>query len=316
MGGEFLGTGSLADGAWSTAGGGDVLLAAGFRAGGAAGMADSDGVIHFRPVKEVTGNTGGALELKVRFPSAPASGAVIYSASTYYWTQDPDTSLQFIVEGEEQQNRWVAMGGQGTVTPQLALDGTIQTLQWQITGCKWIEADEAAGSASLVGTALGNATYSNYDPTTGHAGRLIVQTNGSIAYTGATVNVNTLTFTPGGTFTPITSPSGVEGVVRWRLTRASGTPMVSGTVGTYFEGYDHFDTRDTKAAKIIWYQNGVTAGGCPIVEAPRVQFTDVQLPDQNGIAGVMPTFKGRLDADTVESTASDLGRSPHRYHFG
>lgn len=316
MGGEYKGTGSTAAAAWSTAGAGTVADASGFRAGGIAGMADANSVVHFRPIAQVSGATGGSITLKVRFPSAPASGAVIYSGSTYYWTQDPDTTLQFIVEGEEKHNRWVLMGGQGTVTPQLALDGTIQTLQWQITGCRWIEADEAAGSASLSGTALGNATYSNYEPITGHSGRLLVQTNGTIAYTGATVPVNTLTFTPGATMTPVMSPSGVEGVYRYRLTRASGTPMVSGTFGTFFEDLDNFDARDTKADKLVFYQNGVSAGECTIAEAPTVQLTDAQLPDQSGIAGEMVTFKGRLDGDTTESTASDLGRSPFRYHFG
>lgn len=315
MGGEFKGTGSTAAAAWSTAGAGTVASAAGFREGGIAGMADANGVVHFRPIKEVTGATGGTVKLKVRFPSAPASGAVIYSGSTYYWTQDPDTSLQFIIEGEEQQNRWVAMGGQGTVTPQLALDGTIQTLQWAITGCDWLEADEAAGSASLAGTALGNATYTNYDPVTGVSGRLLVQTNGTLAYTGASIDVNTLTFTPGHTWQAITSPSGVQGVRRWKMIRPSGTPMVSGTFATYFENFDHFDTRDNRTAKLVFYQNGVTAGECVAADAPTVQFTDAQLPDQNGIAGASATLKCRLDGDTTESTASDLGRSPWRYHF-
>lgn len=312
MGGEFLGTGSTAAAAW-TAGGGTVAMATGFREGGVMKAADTSGVVHMRPIKQVTGATGGSIALKVKLPFAPASGAVIYSGATYYWTQDPDTSLQFIVEGEEQQNRWVCMGGQGTVTPQLALDGTIQTLQWAITGTRWLEGDEAAGS--IAGVALGNATYTNYSPITGHAGRLITQTNGTTAYTGASIDVNTLTFTPGATWTPITSPSGVEGVRRWRLTRASGTPMVAGTFGLPYVDYAQHDLRDTRANRLVFYQNGATAADSVAIEAPTVQYTDVQLPDQNGIAGAMVSFKGRLDGDTTEGTASDLGKSPHRYHF-
>lgn len=314
MGGEFKGTGTTAAAAW-TAGGGTVAAAGGFREGGAIKWTDANGITHMRPIKQVTGATGGTIALKVKLPSAPASGATIYSAATYYWTQDPNTSLQFIVEGEEEQNRWVAMGGQGTVTPQLALDGTIQTLQWQITGVDWLEGDEAAGSASISGTALGNATYTNYSPITGQSGRLLVQTSGTTTYTGATVDVSALTFTPGATMTPIASPSGVQGVKRWRLTRASGTPIVAGTFATYFADLAPFDARDTKADKLVFYQNGVTAADSYALEAPTVQYTDVQLPDQSGIAGVTVSFKGRLDADTTESTASDMGRSPFRYHF-
>lgn len=313
MGGEFKGTGSTAaTGGWATAGGGNVASGSGFRAGGVAGWKDSSGVLHLRPIRQVSSNT---LTLKVRFPSAPASGDVIYSGATYFWTQDPDTSLQFIVEGYEQQDRWVLMGGQGTVTPQLALDGTIQQLQFAIAGTRWLEADESAGSGNLAGTDLGSATYSRFDPITGHAGRLLVQTVGTQTLTGATVDVSEVSFAPGGTFVEVPSPSGVEGVARMRLTRASGTPMVSGTFSTYYTGWDNWDARDTKADKLVFYTNGVTEGQAVAVEAGTVQFTDVQRNDQSGIAGEQVSFKGRLDAGTTEATASDQGRSPHRYHF-
>lgn len=313
MGGEFKGTGSTAaTGGWATAGGGNVASGAGFRAGGVAGWRDSSGVLHLRPVRQVSSNT---VSLKVRFPSAPASGDVIYSGATYFWTQDPDTSLQFIVEGYEQQDRWVLLGGQGTVTPQLALDGTIQQLQWAITGVNWLEADEAAGASNLHATNISAATYSRFDPITGQSGRLLVQTVGTLALTGASVDASEVSFAPGGTYVQVPSPSGVNGVVRHRLTRASGTPMVSGTFSSYFTGYGRWDDRDTKADKLVFYQCGVTEGKAVAVEAPTVQLTDVQRNDQAGLAGEQVSFKGRVDTGTTEATASDLGRSPHRYHF-
>jgi len=315
MGGEFKGTGStVATGGWSTAGGGSLANAAGFAAGGIAGWADTNGVVHFRPVKSRTGATGGSITLKVRFPGTPASGDVIYSGSTYYWTQDPDTSLQFVVEGYEQQDRWVLLGGQGTVTPQLALDGTIQTLQWQFSGVDWLEGDEAAGAASIHGTALGSATYSNYNPITGQSGQCLVQTNGTIALTGADVPISAIAFQPGMTYQAIPSPSGVQGVLRHRLTRASGTPPVSGSFTTYFTGYTNWDARDTKADKLVFYVAGRSAGGVAIVDAPTVQFTNVQPVDSNNIQSETVEFKGRLDGDT--SGTGDMAKSPQRYHFG
>lgn len=312
MGGEFKGTGSTAaTGGWSTAGGGNVASGGGFRAGGVAGWKDANGVLHLRPVKQVSTNT---LTLKVRFPSAPASGDTIYSGATYFWTQDPDTTLQFIVEGYEQQDRWVLLGGQGTVTPQLGLDGSVQQLQFSFTGVDWLEGDEAAGAASIHGTSIGAATYGRFDPITGHVGRLLVATNGTQALTGATVDVSEVSFAPGGSYVEVPSPSGVQGVARWRLTRASGSPMVSGTFSTYFTNYDRWDARDTKADKLVFYQNGATEGKAVAIEAPTVQFTDVQRNDQSGIAGEQVSFKGRLDGDTA-GTSSDQSKSPHRYHF-
>lgn len=316
MGGEFLGTGTtVKTGGWSTAGGGNLTTAAGFAAGGIAGWADTNGVVHFRPVKSKTGATGGSITLKVRFPGTPAAGNTIYSGSSYYWTQDPDTSLQFIVEGYELQDRWVLLGGQGTVTPQLGLDGSIQTLQWNISGVKWLEADEAAGSASIHGTALGTATYSNFSPITGQAGRCLVQTNGTLAYTGATVDISAIAFASGFTYQDVPSPSGVEGVLRKRMVRASGTPPVSGSFTTYFTGYTNWDARDTKLDKLVFYQNGVSAGGGVVLEASTVQFTNVQPADANGIQSETVEFKGRLDGDT-SGTSSDLSKSPQKYHFG
>lgn len=315
MGGESKGTGTTVSTGWATAGGGNLASAAGFAAGGIAGWADTAGTVHFRPVKSKTGATGGSITLKVRFPGTPATGDTIYAGSTYYWTQDPDTSLQFIVEGYELQDRWVLLGGQGTVTPQLGLDGSIQTLQWNISGVKWLEADEAAGSASIHGVALGSATYSNFSPITGQAGRCIVQTNGTLAYTGATVDISAIAFAHGMTYQDIPSPSGTEGVLRKRMVRASGTPPVSGSFTTYFTGYTNWDARDTKLDKLVFYQNGVSAGGVAMIEASTVQFTNVQPADANGIQSETVEFKGRLDGD-VSGTASDLTRSPSRIHFG
>ncbi len=316
MGGEHKGTGStVATGGWSTAGGGDLATVAGFAANGFAGWADTSGVVHFRPIKSKTGATGGSLVLKVRFPGTPASGDVIYSGATYYWTQDPDTSLQFVVEGYEQQDRWVLLGGQGTVTPQLALDGSVQTLQWNITGCDWLEADEAAGSASIHGTALGSATYTNFNPITGQAGRCLVQTVGTQALTGATVDISAIAFSPGMTYQAIPSPSGKQGVLRYRLVRASGTPPVSGSFTTYFTSYADMDARDTKADKLVFYQNGVSAGSVAAIECGTVQFTNVQPVDSSGIQSETVEFKARLDTGT-SGTSSDLAKSPQRFFFG
>jgi hypothetical protein len=319
MGGEHKGTGTtIATGGWANSASGDVATGTNLRAGGLFSMADTAGIVHSREIQSVTSAT---INLKVGLPFAPASGASVGTAATYFWTQDPDTSLQFVVESYEQQDRWVCMGGQGTFTQTLSLDGTVPMIQFTITGTNWLEGDEAAGSANIHGTTLGNATYANYEPITGHVGRLLVQTVGTATYSGATVDVNEITMTPGFEKTAVTSPSGSQGILRWRLTRAGGTAPVEGTFGTYFTGYGNWDARDTKADKMIAYSNGVSFGKITVVAAPTVQFVDVQKADADNVAGEVVTYRGRLDEDTntaitAASTQYDQATSPHRIHLG
>lgn len=313
MGGAHLGTGTtVATGGWASSAAGDVAAAAGLSAGGLFGWADSTGFVHTREIESVTSNT---VTLKLGLPAAPASGDTVYTGATYYFTQDPDTSLQFIVEGQETEDRFVILGGQGTVTPTLSLDGTIQTLQFQLTGTKWLTANNAAGSGTIDGSALGKATFSNYRPITSQSGRFLVQTVGTATYSGSEVDIQALNVSSGMTKEMITSPNGVEGVVRFRMVRASGTPPAEGSFQTYYTARTNWTARDSKDDKAVYYQNGVSAGGIVAVSLPTVQFTDVQR-DGDTIASETVTVKARLDGDTSETSATDLGRSPARFHLG
>ncbi len=317
MRGERLGGGATLA-TWASSATGDVATGSKFQAGGLIQWADTAGTVHAREIESVTSNT---ITLKIGLPGAPATGDTAGGGATYYWTQDPDTSLQFIVEGYELQDRWLCMGGQGTFTMTLPLDGTIPTVQFQITGTSWLEGDEASGASNIHGTTLGNATYSNFEPITGHVGRLLVQTVGTATYSGATVDVSDITVATGLEKTPVTSPSGDQGVLRFRMTRAGGTAPVEGSFSTYFTGYGNWDARDTKADKVLQYQNGTSFGKVTVIGLPTVQFTDVQRVDSDNIAGETVSYKGRLDEDvgstiTADATNYDLSVSPHRIHLG
>lgn len=320
LGGVFLGTGSIAaTGGWATAGAGDVASGdgVGFRAGGVAGHVSS-GVLHLRPVDEVDGDT---LALKVRFPSAPASGDVIYSGATYFFGRDPKTSLQFIVEGDEGEDRWVLMGGQGTVKPTLNLDGEVQALAFEITGVKWLRAEDAAGTANLYDTDLGTATYSNYEPLTGQEGECLLRTAGVLAYTGAPAHISSITFESGMTFAQVPSPSGVNGVLRWRVTRASGTPPIAGSVQTFYGGNTRQKDKEAKRTLMLFYRNGTVAGDAVAMEAPSIQIMHVKREAAGELAGESWTYKGRADTQSVIPSGSptsgviDMANSPWRLHL-
>lgn len=309
MGGEDLGTGSTFVTGWS-ASSGDLTSAAGFTVGTALGWNNSSSVYEMRPIKTIATNT---VTTKLAFSGSPANTNVAYASATYYLTSDPDTSLQFVVRGLESQDEFVLMGCQlDSMTITLPLDGTIPTIAFSWKGVKWLYGADCAGSASL--TDITPATYSNFSPIVGHAGRFMSQLNGTTTYTGATINVSALAFEPQLSYVPVPSPSGIEGVLRWRLSRNNG-PSVTGSYTTYYEDTARMVDRDDKDNRLAWYQCGVTAGQSFAIEAATTQYTDVQRVDAGGIASETITWKGRLDGDTTSPT-TDQHRSPLRIHLG
>lgn len=312
MGGETLGTGSTAAAGW-TAVTGDAAAGT-FSKGSAVGWVNSSSELELRPLKNVSGAT---LTNKLAFSGSPSNGNVLYSAATYYLTSDPDASLQFVVRGLESQDEFVLLGGQlDSMTFNLPLDGSIPTVQFAFKFASWLYGADSAGSASL--TDLTPVTYSNFDPIVGHQGRLLVQTNGTTTYSASslpTVHASALSFEPALAYAPITSPSGVQGILRWRMTRASGTPRIAGSFSTFFENTsDFFAARDSKLDKLIWYQNGLTAGSAWAIEVPTAQFGPVQRVNAGGIASQQVMFKGRRDGD-IASATTDQHFSPIRIHF-
>lgn len=312
MGGQDLGTGSTFSSGW-TATSGDVGSGTGFSKGTAVGWVNTSNVYEMRPLKNVSSNT---LTTKLAFSSTPANSNVAYSCATYYLTSDPAESLQFVVRGLESQDEFVLLGGQlDTMTFSTPLDGTIPTIAFGFKFASWMYGADAAGSASL--TDITPTAITNFDPIVGHAGRLLVQTNGTTTYSASalpTVNASAITIAPSIPYIPVPSPSGVEGIYRWHITR-NGQPRVSGSFSTFFEDTTLFSARDSKLAKLIWYQIGLTAGSSVAIEIPTAQFTNVQRVDSGGISGVMVEFKGRNDGD-ISSASGDQDLSPLRIHLG
>lgn len=310
MGGSTPETGSVAAAGW-TAGGGAVRTSdgAGFVKGGAIGWVNTSGVFEARPLANVSGDT---LTPKIAFSAAPQENDVIYGAATYYLGEDPDDSVQFAVRGLESQDEWLLMGGQlQSLTINLPVDGTIPTVQFTFQGVDWLNGADTASPASF--TDLTPVTYSNFEPFTGQAGRFMVQEVGTPTYAGSTVHVSAVTFEPQITYTAIPSPSGVNGILRWRAVRAAGTPPVQGSFTTFFESDSWWDAKASKAPYLVLYQVGVKPGATVLLEASTVQITDVQRVGENDIASVTVTWKGRRDGG-VSTAATDLHYSPLRIH--
>ena len=308
MGGEDLGAGSTA-GAWSSAKTGAVATAGAFEKGAAIGWVNTAGLLEARPLANKVTST---LTTKLAFSATPATASVIYGSATYYLASDPDGSFNFAVRGLESDDSWLLLGCQlESLTVTLPLDGTIPTAAFAFKGVNWLhEDDTAAGDFADIAP----VTYSNTSPITGQTGRFMARTLTTQAFTaGVTVNVSSVAFEPQIKYQPITSPSGTNGVFRWRLSRNNG-PSIQGSFSTFFETTKWLAHRDNRDDFLLLYQIGSEAGKTMLLEAATCQIVDAQRVDDGGIAGQAVTWKGRRDA-TIATATTDLTRSPFRIHF-
>lgn len=309
MGGEQLGTGSTVV---SAASGSSITVtsAAGFAAGTACGWVNGSGQLEVREIESISTNT---LTLKYAFSSTPTATNVIYSGATYYLTQDPQESLQFLMAGYESDDRFLLLGGQLT-SLALAVDPTgaaLPSVQLTYEFANYLESDETA--SSITG-AIGNAAYTNYNPIVGHAGHLLFPTVGTATYSANDlVHASAIGFTPKVVFQRVTSPSGENTVLRWRRSRQA--PVIEGTFTEPFQNLDRLTGRDARTDKAVWLQLGRSAGSTVMLSAPTVQIVNPQrAADGGGLAATTVAWKGRLDEDTGASV-TDLAKSAFRIHL-
>lgn len=311
MGGEFLGTGSTgAAGSTATVLNVGTGKGVGYSVGGVIGWVNTSGVLEVREIESIATD---AVTVKYAFSGVPATSAEFYSGATYYLTQNPTETLQFLVAGAESDDRWLLCGGQLT-SVGLALDptgGAIPNLQLTYEFATYLESDE---TASAITGAIGFATYSNYSPIVGHVGELRVAPVGQATFlTSHRVHASVIGYTPKFTFVRVTSPSGTMTVFQWRRSRVA--PVIEGEFTLPFQDLTWNALRDARSPRAIWYQLGVTAGSSVMLSAPTTQIVNPQRTgDGVGIAAQTVAWKGRLDGD-VSSTTTDAAKSAFRIHL-
>lgn len=313
MGGEFLGQGSTSStGSSATV----VNVQSGhgsrFSVGGLLGWANSSGIVEWREIESISTD---AITLKHALSGSPANTNAIYSAATYYITENPSESLQFFVQtyDNDEIDQVTLLGGQCVGGMQIAIDPTgaqLPSVTFNFTFANYIVGDSNAGG----NVAIGVASYSAYSPIVGHAGEFRAWTVGaSTLSTSTRVHVSALAFNPAVSFVPVTSPSGTNTILRWRGGRLS--PPAEGSFTTYFDGWDWWTARDNKADRAIQYTMGTAAGSSVVLTAPTVQIVNPQrAADASQLAAQTIAWKARRDSD-VGSSTSDIARSPFRIHI-
>lgn len=267
----------------------------------------ASGAIEAREIESVATN---ALTLKMALSGAPSSGEDVRAFASYWLDQNPSTTLQFIVEGAEQDDRWLLLGCQlESMSLEMSLD-QLPRITFQMRGVRWIHGGDTA--TSLIGAAIAAATYTAVAPTR-VAGEVLWQTVGTSTRPDP-LAISSLSIEPALGYVPVPSPSGTNGVSSWRRNRVA--PVAKGSLTVPFGAEtEYVDVRAAKTLKCLFAQWGTTAGGIVLVSLPTVQIVDVQMADAGGIRSQKVDFVAQLDGDTASGT-TDRERSAWRIHLG
>lgn len=310
MGGRQLGVGTTVATNWGSPSSGDGTVVTTLDPGGAIAWADANGRLHAREIKSKSGST---LTTKVAFPGSPQASDVLHPAASYFLHKNPQAFAQFVVMGEEEDDRWIFLGGSGTVSLNLPLSGEeVPSLTFEFTGRRWEYGEDGATDLSL--EAFNPEAFADYSPITDHVGELIEQAVGTA--TLAQTPVKGLSFDLTLENREITAPHAAEGLLYHRRVRQQG-PTIQGTLmPSFFEDLTRMKRRDNRDDVYLAYSFGTSASsGLVLITASCVQYTGLGREDNDAVAVESITWKGRNDIDTVEATPSDLGLSCFRIHI-
>lgn len=260
-------------------------------------------LIEAREIKSVTGDV---ITVKESFSAIPATGTAVRGGVTVHMTSDPDTSLQFLVEGRELSDRFVFCGLQGGLTIELPFGQatSLAKLAMSFTGPFWSRLADGgavpAGPSYPVFQPVRNVDAELTVPTVGAVPRVLVhQTEIKIEL-------------PGLAYEDVGSGAGVQGVRRKR--RMPGRPLVRGSFTTPFEDQAWFQAFENRTAHAVFQQVGNLPGQTVLFSVPTVQLGQPKRAAAGGIAALMVPFIGRNDEDVATPT-TDLHDSAFRIHF-
>ena len=267
------------------------------------------GVIEARSIESIAGN---ALTPRVQFSGAPDNRAIVYNSHTFYLTDDPATSLQFVIETADRDDIWWLLGNQ---LSSLAFDLTVAQLARMtigLRGAKYLQDDEVANPLAVAEPAITRATLTDGDPVpfVDSYAQFVTAASGATAITS--LDVSAISVTPAITYEPITSPAGVNGIRRMKLRPAKPIMTVEFTIP--FEDEAYWTQRDARTKKSLFVQVGNTPGGTALIDIPNLQIQNVQRSDSEGLHGLTVTAQALEDEWATDQT-TELRRSPLRLHL-
>lgn len=268
-----------------------------FRAGGAIAcqVAAGSPTLEAREIKSVAGDV---VTVKEAFSAVPITGSIVRGAVTVHLTEDPDTSLQVLVEGRDATDGAVFRGLQGGLSFELPV-GELGTVSLALTGAGW----------GRIGSAKTAPVYEHYEPLVLAPLDVHVPTIGDT--TMAKTCASAVTIEPQIAYAPVRCGAAAETIARMR--RQPARPVVRGSFTAPFDE-SWFTARDDREDRAMFVQAGALPRGMILFSLPTVQIVEVQsAPSAEGIAGVTVTVEGRHDEEI--GGASEELYSALRLHF-
>lgn len=270
-----------------------------FQAGGviACQTVSGSSALELREILSVSSDT---VNVKQAFSAVPTTGTAVRGGVTFYLTEDPDTSLQAIIEGREATDGVVLRGLQGGFSLQLPVGGRGQ-IAFALTGAGWTR----LGSSSATVPVSSNVSFLALNPL-----ELTVPTIGST--TRVVVPQAEVSIEPAITYAPQRAGNATETIARMR--RQPTRPVATGSFIAPYEDDTWFNARDNRDDRAVFAQLGNIAGSAWLISLPTVQITEVQggVESGEGIAGQRVAFEARHDEEIAGST--EIGYSAIRIH--
>lgn len=245
--------------------------------------------------REVLSVSSDTITVKEAFSAAPTTSTQARGGVTFYPTEDPDTSLQFIAQGRETADHFLMRGMQGGFQIE-AKPGQLAKVTFDLKGAATTKLSDHSG--------ITVPSFSNWSPVAVVASELTVPTVGST--TRAWVAASDISLALGFAYEPVTGYTLTgETIIRMRRQRPRDGVLARLTFTVPLEDSTWIDHRDNRTDLAAFWQIGSAAGGGWLISIPTCQVTDVRLgPSASGLSGQIVTLEGRLDASAMSSTSA------------
>lgn len=243
--------------------------------------------------REVASVAGDVVTVTEAFSATPVTGTSVRGGVTFYPTEDPDTSLQFILQGRETADHFAAFGMMGGFQIE-AKPGQLAKITFDLKGSSAEKLSDHSG--------ITVPTHANWSPVACVASELRVPTVDSTTRT--TVLASDFSLALGFAFEPVTG-YGANNIIRMRRQRPRDGVLARPSFTLPYEDATWITARDDRENRAVHLQIGNAPGSCWLISIPTAQVTDVQrAASATQLSGQTVTLESRNDASSTASTGA------------
>jgi hypothetical protein len=252
--------------------------------------------------REVTAVAANSVTVDEAFSAIPITGSILHGCVSIHLTQDPDTSLQFVVEGTEPEDRVCLMGMQlKSIKLSTPVDGKMPELAFEFMG--------ADGVRMATGT-VGAVAPSYYSPITSTFAELRVPT--VAATTRVLVDQSAQSVEMALAYEPQRVGTGVNGIRRFVRKESGANPFAKGAFTTIFEDSRWETLKAARTAVRLHMQYGNLVGSTCLISQRTAQIINAPPAAADvSLTGQQVSYESREPtAGTNDKTSSVI-----TFHF-